>query len=243
MYFDEDVMDDEKFEKSIREEKQELLDISHRIFWNSVFMDAYKILDTRKNKSLIFKNEVLEELGNFLKDLCKKFALVMEVRNYHNRTEFVLSISRLDYLNYPDELVISVGMASIEIEMRSGLFIACFSFEAFEQIEDMISSVCSDLYEKGRLSDLLYEHSRIEESCIGITFKSVEIVRNTLRAIYESSQQKTKNMEHKILYTSAFINGKLVRILHKEFMENPNPVMQIMNTTTEQNMSLVGTLL
>lgn len=106
------------------------------------------------------------------------------------------------------------------------MFIENFLLEDYEIMELLLSEVCRDLYENEKLADLLYEHLRIEESDQNLTLKTVEIAQSSIKAIFDSRKESPKNLEQKYLYSVLDIQGKRIRVLHKEFLEMPEELMK-----------------
>ena len=82
------------------------------------------------------------------------------------------------------------------------------------------------MYERGKLSELLYKHLQIEQSDSDLTVKTVEIAQNSIKAIYDARKERNKNLEQKYLYSVLYLQGKRIRVMHKDFLEAPEDLMK-----------------
>ncbi len=213
----------------LREDKRNLLEITHKLFWNSLFIDTYKLIGFNKCKSStkgFSYYRVNECIDHFLVELGKKYKLRTTMQKTASGTEYSLSLCHLNEEYFSDSIIIHIGIAAIELRMLSGLFIENYFLEDFEKMEQLISDVCNELYENGKMSELLYEHMRIDQSDLGLTPKTVEIAQNSIRAIFNGKAKSFCYLEQKYLYSVLYFRGKKIQILHKEFLEMPEEVMK-----------------
>ena len=229
MFGSDEKLDNEGLKKVLKDEKKNLLEVTHRIFWNSLFIDAYKLIGLNNCKSStksLSYYMVRDYVDRFLVDLSKKCNLETTMQNQAAGTEYRLSFIHLNEEYFSDSVIIFIGFASIELRMLSGLFIETFALEDYEMMERLVSEVCNQLYEKGKLSELLYEHLRLEESDSNLTVKTVEIAQNSIRAIYNGKATSFYDLKQKYLYSDLYFRGKNIRVLHKEFLEAPEDLMK-----------------
>ena len=229
MFDYEEKIDNEELKIILKEEKKNLIDVTHKCFWNSLFVEAYKKLElTHRNPSgkSGLHYLVREKIDQFLCDLCKEYDLEITKQNKSTGTEFILKVNRLNEDYFSDSVMIFIGFGGIELRMISGLFEETFSLEEYEKLEELISEVCYQLYQNGKLSELLYEHLRIEESTANLTVKTVEIAQTSIRAIYQGRAKSFCYLEQKYLYSELYFQGKKIRVLHKEFLEMPEELMK-----------------
>lgn len=229
MFGSEEKLDNEQLRKNLEEEKKSLLEVTHRIFWNSLFMEAYKTIglghrnSSGKNYSYYL---VRDHIDRFLVDLCKEYDLETTMQNKPTCSEYKLKISRLNEDYFSDSVMIFIGVAGIELRMLSGLFLETFSLEEYGNLEKLLSEVCDLLYERGKLSELLYKHLQIEQSDSDLTVKTVEIAQNSIRAIYNARKERIKDLDQKYLYSVLNLQGKRLRVMHKDFLEAPEDLMK-----------------
>lgn len=225
----EEKIDNEQLKEILNEEKIKLLDVSHRVFWNSLFIDAYTVIgfnNYKSTKRALSYYIVKDSIDRFLMDLGKRYNLEITMQKESQETEYRIKFRYLNEAYFSDSIIISIGCAAIEIRMLSGLFIENFLLEDYEIMELLLSEVCRDLYENEKLADFLYEHLRIEESDQNLTLKTVEIAQSSIKAIFDSRKESPKNLEQKYLYSVLDLQGKRIRVLHKEFLEMPEELMK-----------------
>ena len=72
MFDRDEKLDNEQLREILKEEKRALLEVTHRIFWNSLFMEAYKTIGL-EHKNPSGKNYsyylVRDHIDRFLVDL------------------------------------------------------------------------------------------------------------------------------------------------------------------------------
>lgn len=61
---------------------------------------------------------------------------------------------------------------------------------------------------------------------MGLTLKTIEIAQNSIKTLYESSGEKNRNLVQRNLYSSLLYKGRMIRIFHKDFLENPNVLLK-----------------
>lgn len=74
----EEKIDNEQLKEILNEEKIKLLDVSHRVFWNSLFIDAYTVIGLNNYKSAkraLSYYIVKDSIDRFLMDLGKRYNL------------------------------------------------------------------------------------------------------------------------------------------------------------------------
>lgn len=82
--------------------------------------------------------------------------------------------------------------------------------------------------ERKQFNELAAETAHIEECSKKITSKSIEIARNSIRAIYfQKDKSNHTSFVQKTLYSSFLKDGKIVWILHKDFLKNPGVLIDL----------------
>lgn len=102
-----------------------------------------------------------------------------------------------------------------------------FWLEEYRLVENILTGLCDELYnrQKQKFNKLQEEYKKIESSSNGLTTKTIEIAQNSIRTLYEASTQKNRSLVQRNLYSSMIINGKNVRIYHKDFLDDPKVLM------------------
>ena len=103
-----------------------------------------------------------------------------------------------------------------------------FWLEEYVLVENILTGLCDELYnlQKQQFNKLQEDYRRIELSSEGLTIKTIEIAQNSIRTLYEASTQKYRSLVQRNLYSSMNINGKNVRIYHKDFLADPKVLMK-----------------
>lgn len=79
--------------------------------------------------------------------------------------------------------------------------------------------------QKQKFNKLQEDYKKIEASSKGLTTKTIEIAQNSIRTLYEASAQKNRSLVQRNLYSAMVINGKNVRIYHRDFLDDPKVLM------------------
>ena len=89
-------------------------------------------------------------------------------------------------------------------------------------VQNIIQDLCEELFGKRKQQiQLLSKIHHIEKSSEKLTFKTIEIAQNSIKSLYNASEQKLRSLYQRALYSDMVINEENVRILHKDFLENP----------------------
>ena len=94
-------------------------------------------------------------------------------------------------------------------------------------VENILTGLCDELYnlQKQKFNKLQEDYKKIESSSKGFTTKTIEIAQNSIRTLYEASAQKNRSLVQRNLYSAMIINGKNVRIYHKNFLDDPKVLL------------------
>ena len=92
--------------------------------------------------------------------------------------------------------------------------------EEYILVGNILVELCDKLFnqQSQRFKKLLEDCKKIEN----LTPKTVEIAQQSIKSLCEVYPQKTRILIQKNVYSELEINGKAVRIFHKDFLENPS---------------------
>ena len=219
----------------IRREQNELKSRIQKEFWNEMYFEIFWKRRMHEEFFLVSDKlsyeDVVDHMKNFLKSLCFEFDLKFFETDYHYKKEYKL---RLLWLNvnkhFCDETSIMIYHDQIILkfipqEKQSKVFYK----EQYMLVEKIISQVCKDLFKDNqkKLNQLIQEYDRIDATGQGLTKKTIEIAQGSIKALYIAANHNNSSLVQRYLYSSMLIDGKTVRIFHKDFLENPDKFKQI----------------
>ena len=220
-------------EWTLEREKKELFALLHSEFWHGIIWDLLKEHSLQTDFFLVRENlemeEVVEYLRNEIGEATKKYGLGFTETTHPYRTELKIRFHNYGYVQSFDEL--SVVICKNDITMRmlpNSPMLKLFSLDEFKIVGNIVTDLCNKLFnDKLELFvGLLESYKRIEESTRGLTNKTIEIAQNSIRSVYDATDEKFKNLVQRDLYSSLRYKGKTIRILHKEFLENPEVLLR-----------------
>lgn len=143
---------------------------------------------------------------------------VYELEIYHKPFSNDASML-IDLLNNPYEVKIADNMSCAVVH--------CYDEEIKAMVENILTGLCDELYnlQKQKFNKLQEDYKKIESSSKGFTTKTIEIAQNSIRTLYEASAQKNRSLVQRNLYSAMIINGKNVRIYHKNFLDDPKVLL------------------
>ena len=227
------MIDEQELQRRLIAEKTELFALVHSEFWHRIIWDLLKKHSLQADFFLVRDNlemdEVVEYLRNEIGEATKKYGLGFTETEHPYRVELKVRFHNYGYYQSFDEL--SVVICKNDITMRMlphSPMLKLFTLDEFKIVGNIVTDLCNSLFnDKLELFVGLQEsYKRVEESIKGLTSKTIEIAQNSIRSVYDATDEKFKNLVQRNLYSSLRYNGKTIRILHKEFLENPAVLME-----------------
>ena len=227
------MIDEQELQRRLIAEKTELFALVHSEFWHGIIWDLLKKHSLQADFFLVRDNlemdEVVEDLRNEIGEATKKYGLGFTETEHPYRVELKVRFHNYGYYQSFDEL--SVVICKNDITMRMlphSPMLKLFTLDEFKIVGNIVTDLCNSLFnDKLELFVGLQEsYKRVEESIKGLTSKTIEIAQNSIRSVYDATDEKFKNLVQRNLYSSLRYNGKTIRILHKEFLENPAVLME-----------------
>ena len=227
------MIDEQELQRRLIAEKTELFALVHSEFWHGIIWDLLKKHSLQADFFLVRDNlemdEVVEYLRNEIGEATKKYGLGFTETEHPYRVELKVRFHNYGYYQSFDEL--SVVICKNDITMRMlphSPMLKLFTLDEFKIVGNIVTDLCNSLFnDKLELFVGLQEsYKRVEESIKGLTSKTIEIAQNSIRSVYDATDEKFKNLVQRNLYSSLRYNGKTIRILHKEFLENPAVLME-----------------
>lgn len=221
---------------ALEREQNDLFARMQSEFWQSLFCDSLK-KHTYQNDFFFMENnlsyeKVVGKLKDVLNDICHIYGMDCEVTSHPYRTELKLKFGYYDYNNKKStEDVLSIIVCQKDITMRllpHNPMLKLFWLEEYVLVENIIKDMCTQLFEnqKERYEELRENYKRIKASSKGLTTKTIEIAQNSIRTLYEASGEKNKNLVQRSLYSSLLYKGRIIRIFHRDFLENPSVLIK-----------------
>ena len=226
-------MNQKQLAVALEREQRELFTRMQTEFWQTLFCDLLKKHSFQNDFFLVNANltneDVVKHFRKVVSELTAKYDLSFTETSHPTRTEFKL---RFCYYGYKKKLFdeLSVIVCIKDITMRilpHNPLLKLFWLEEYRLVENILTGMCDELYnlQKQKFNKLQNDYKKIESSSKGLTTKTIEIAQNSIRTLYEASAQKNRSLVQRNLYSAMIINGKNVRIYHKDFLEDPKVVM------------------
>ena len=226
-------MNQKQLAVALEREQRELFTRMQTEFWQTLFCDLLKKHSFQNDFFLVNANLTNEDVVNHFRkvvsELTAKYDLSFTETSHPTRTEFKL---RFCYYGYKKKLFdeLSVIVCIKDITMRilpHNPLLKLFWLEEYRLVENILTGMCDELYnlQKQKFNKLQNDYKKIESSSKGLTTKTIEIAQNSIRTLYEASAQKNRSLVQRNLYSAMIINGRNVRIYHKDFLDDPKVLM------------------
>lgn len=227
------MMNQKQLAVALEREQRDLFTRMQTEFWQTLFCDLLKKHSFQNDFFLVNANltneDVVKHFRKVVSELTAKYDLSFTETSHPTRTEFKL---RFCYYGYKKKLFdeLSVIVCIKDITMRilpHNPLLKLFWLEEYRLVENILTGMCDELYnlQKQKFNKLQNDYKKIESSSKGLTTKTIEIAQNSIRTLYEASAQKNRSLVQRNLYSAMIINGKNVRIYHKDFLDDPKVLM------------------
>jgi len=228
------MMNQKQLAVALEREQRDLFTRMQTEFWQTLFCDLLKKHSFQNDFFLVNANltnaDVVEHLRKVVSELSEKYDLSFTETSHPARTEFKL---RFCYYGYKKKMFeeLSVIVCINDITMRDlphSPLLKLFWLEEYRLVENILTGLCDELYnrQKQKLNKLQEDYRRIELSSEGLTTKTIEIAQNSIRTLYDASSQKNRSLVQRNLYSAMLINGRNVRIFHRDFLDDPKVLMK-----------------
>lgn len=219
--------------EALEREQRELFSRIQTEFWETLFCDLLKKHSFQNDFFLVNANltndDVVNHFRKVVSQLSDKYELSFTETGHPTRTEFKLRFCYYgNKKKMSDDLSVIVCIKNITMRIlpHNPLF-KLFWLEEYRLVENILTGLCDELYnlQKQKFNKLQEDYKKIELSSKGLTTKTIEIAQNSIRTLYEASAQKNRSLVQQNLYSAMIINGKNVRIYHKDFLDDPKVLM------------------
>ena len=221
---------------SLEREQNDLISRMQSEFWQGIFCDILK-KHTFQNDFFFVENGLTsEKVVSHLKDviymLCQRYGFECEVTSHPTRTELKLMFNCYDNSNEKEVMdVLSIIVCQKDITMRilpHNPMLKLFWLEEYVLVENIIKDLCLQIFEsqKEKFAELRENYKKIRASSRGLTAKTIEIAQNSIKLLYDKSDEKHKNLIQRELYSSLLYKGRMIRIFHRDFLKDPNVLLK-----------------
>lgn len=196
-------------------------------FWQGIICDLLKKHTFQDDFFLVpadrTNEKVIKHMRATITELSNKFGFRFIENTHPTRTEFLL---RFPYNDKNREtiddfsIVVCIRDITLRILPYSPL-LKLYWVEEYACVENIVKDLCEELFSNNKLEQLHSDYKRVYDCSKNLTQKTVEIAQNTIKGVYEAKQKVNRRLIQRALYSSMLINGKQVRIYHKDFLENP----------------------
>ena len=214
----------------IEAEQKELYSKVQTEFWQGLFWDILRDHTFQTDFFLVRLDvdysEVVKYLQNIVKTTCQKYGLGFVANGNSYRTEI-----KVRFHNYGisktmfDELSIVICKEDITLRMLPhSPLLKMYALDDYQLVGKVFQSLCDKLFGEKLEYFVAYLETfkKIEESGKDLTQKSIEIAQTSIRTIYQATDEKFKSITQRYLYSSMLYKGKTLRILHRDFLADPN---------------------
>ena len=211
-------------------------------FWKDELEPIVKKHSVQNAFSLVYHDFTYEELTAYLRNsfssICGRFGLSFQENISPYKTEFVLMFCNPHIpfeLGNRVSIIICVNDIVLRI-MPSQFFYKTFRIEEYPQIENIVAEFCEDLVTNKKFDQFVIDYSKFKESFRIINQKTLEIAINSIKALYEASNQPNPVLQQYVMYSTLLINNEKVNIFHKDYLENPDILLKLLasNNGTKQ---------
>lgn len=227
------MMNQKQLAVALEREQRDLFTRMQTEFWQTLFCDLLKKHSFQNDFFLVNANltneDVVKHFRKVVSELTAKYDLSFTETSHPTRTEFKLRFCYYgNKKKMSDELSVIVCIKDITIRiLPHNPLLKLFWLEEYRLVENILTGMCDELYnlQKQKFNKLQEDYKKIESSSKGLTTKTIEIAQNSIRTLYEASAQKNRSLVQRNLYSAMIINGKNVRIYHKDFLDDPKVLM------------------
>lgn len=98
----------------------------------------------------------------------------------------------------------------------------------YQVVENILTDFCNEILSNPakEFTDFLEYKKKLNEDIESLSVRSIDIAKSSIKSLYEASNQINKKIAQGYLFSEMIINKKEVRIMHKEFLDNPQILIQ-----------------
>lgn len=224
------MITDDCLAKTLRNEQRDLISLKVSEFWQELFYGLLKKHSFQNDFHLVPNSlsydYVVSHIRLVVSELSRKYGFMFyEARFGPQMKSFVLQSFYPEYASEIPEDFFSVDICQKTITLKVlpyNLFSRPFNIEESFLVGNILMDLCDSLYNPEKENCQLKENiNKILLSAENLTLKTIEMARNSIKTLYESSPQKYRSLVQTLLYSKMNIGGKEVLVFHKDFLSNP----------------------
>ncbi|MBO4318988.1 MAG: hypothetical protein J5857_00785 [Treponema sp.] len=225
--------------KVLISEMKTLFELKEKKFWDELFSEVKRKHTVQSDFCLVRKDIKAEDVEEYFMDvtsrLCEKYDLSSResfMNNFYHAKYYHISFELDENLIFY-EFSTCVTPDTIKLDLLPmKLNVMTLPLEDYVLGGNILSEICNLLFspEEKRINRLMEEWNKIMSLSENLTIKTIEIAQNSIRTIYESSRETSLHIVQKNLFTDLEINKRITRIYHKDFLENPRVLTDLLKT-------------
>ena len=226
-----------KLERTVLLEQAQA-ELWHHWFWLHDFIEVSRKHNYLDEFYLVGKEPDAHDVDVYLHGLFKKFATlygIISTRITHkNEIQFNLEFctneksSKKKY-HLRSEITVNVTSNGLSVRVLAGYCLWGRSYYLYEyQIAEYVISEFIEkvLSEHAECFDKFQKYKeKLEQDAKNVSVKSMEIAKNSIKCLYETSAEGYKEIKQEFLYSILYIDGKENCIYHKDFLDDPNTLI------------------
>ena len=200
------------------------------LFWKKKIKNIFASHSVQKDFILIkTQRPTIAELKNYFSELANEskneFSLDYEWQNNGKSLTIFLQPSRLAF---SDSLKPHVTIDFQKNGLLLRINVWAYGSKSFQLDEYFVlENILRDLRAASADKNLCQEISRLSHLC-DLTTKETEIAKASIKAICDANAKTLSCLEQDITSSALSLNGKTVKIFHKDFLENPTGLLKLL---------------
>ncbi len=174
--------------------------------------------------------EIVSYLWNKFRLICKNYGLSFRETTSPHMIEFIIVLPFGDpALELGNELSIIVNKKNIILKIKSThYYYTTLKVCDYIQVENIVAEICEELIDNKKMDQYVLDYTAFMEEFSSLTPKSLQIAINSIKALYEASNQPISVLEQHTMYSTMLINEKSVEISHKDYLKNPDILVRLL---------------
>ena len=207
-------------------------------FWKNNYYEISKKHCYQNEFYLIGKKPSKTEVEVYLYDVFKKLRSKYKIKCKRQTTKrdivLELGLSSVsskskDLYCYKKEISVRISKVGIYLMILPYCCISeIYRLDEYITVANIIKDYCHQIITSPdiRFTEFIEYRKKLEEAAETLTIKTVDIARSSTKSLYEASTQKNKNISQEYLCSFLLIDNEFACIFHKDFLDNPQILIQ-----------------
>lgn len=227
----------------LKDEKKWLLERAQGELWKSDFWKQkfFQVLNRhsyQKEFYLLGSEPTIHEVDLYLHKLFKslesRYKVACRRRTIKGGVELSLSVSyikshsRKRQLASARELVVDINAKEISIKLLPySAMVGTLYLDEYVVVGNIINDLCKEIFSSPAKALAAFQkyQMKIEADSKALNQRLIEIARGSINSLCDKSAEVEKEKFNGFLYSLVKINGQEECILHKDFLDNPMPLI------------------